>query len=95
MEHMNSEFREKQKLRIREIKKCVRYFGRKTKTICTHLEKLDRLPLEEDFDFRMYFDQREFVYSGDPDHSPPRSTEPKHRPALIPPHADSARRRSK
>lgn len=76
MEHINSDSSETQKLHVHEMEQYIRYFSRETETICTHLDKLDRLPLDECFDFRVYFDQREFVYSGDPDHSPTRNADP-------------------
>lgn len=40
------------------------YFSQETRRICRHLDKLDRLPLDCSFDFRMYFDRNEFVYTG-------------------------------
>lgn len=40
------------------------YLLQETKRICIHLEKLDRLPLDLRFDFRIYLGRAEFVYTG-------------------------------
>lgn len=76
MEHTNSAFGERHNQQINEIKQVIVYFIRETQKICLHLEKLDKLPLDRHFDFRMYFDQKEFVYLGDPDRSPPQYINP-------------------
>lgn len=44
----------------------IRYFVRSTNVICLHLEKLDRLPLDESFDFKMYLNRKECLYLGMP-----------------------------
>jgi len=67
MENMDSDFGAKEREHVNEINNFIVYFILHTLRICRHLEKLDRLPLDQRFDFRMYFDHKEFVYSGDPD----------------------------
>lgn len=42
------------------------YFFMKARRLCRHLEKLDGLPLDEDFDFRTFLDRKEFLYLGRP-----------------------------
>lgn len=52
-----------------EVRLFVAYLEREAERICLHLDKLDRLPLDERFDFRLYFDNKEFVYVVWPSHS--------------------------
>jgi len=47
----------------------MQYFGQEAERICRHLDKLDRLPLEDRFDFRTYLGNTEFVYTGQPERS--------------------------
>lgn len=35
-----------------------------TRRLCRHLEKLDALPLDERFDFQVFFGCKEFLYLG-------------------------------
>jgi hypothetical protein len=37
-----------------------------TRRLCRHIEKLERLPLDERFDFRSYLDHKSFLYLGRP-----------------------------
>jgi len=69
MKQRQSSLAKRQKLRIIELKKHIYFFVRETKLLCEHLEKLDRLPLDDSYDFRMYFDHREFIYMGDSNQS--------------------------
>lgn len=50
---------------VTDTERFIAYSRRATKSICLHLEKLDGLPLDNHFDFRMYFDGKEFVYIGE------------------------------
>jgi hypothetical protein len=42
------------------------YAIRASKDICLQLDKLDRIPLDEAFDFRKYLNEHESIYLGKP-----------------------------
>jgi hypothetical protein len=67
METSRSPFSEENILHSDVNASYMKYLNKKTEMICVHLDKLDRLPLLECFDFRKYFGQNEFIYSGDSD----------------------------